>query len=359
MKDLPDINWIEAAENPWGVPLLDVRPMTLNILSTTKDPILAKNLSSLMGSDGLSFIGVQPSVDRTFLTNIEYKKQSILADGVFFSPSVMEHKWALYHHNNTILFVRSWLKEVQAIANVDQSGENVKIMNIKGFFVSPEEEPEFTINIFEFLMRTHGLGIQHPVPLPKELAENPKEAAIWCISHFGNMAFFATPHEIKLRIPDVPLRTDSLYHISIARGDIEKVKVFLDQGFPKELLSKDGLSGLHWALGSRNPEILKFLLDQGISVDIRSDEGATPLMNAIQDGNLDASIILIEYGANIDAIDHRGFTALHRAAERGIVDLVKFLLSRGASKDIIAEGYTPLKLAEKENNKKIINLLKD
>jgi hypothetical protein len=36
--DTPTLNWIEASENPWGIRLLDLRPITQGMLSTSQDP---------------------------------------------------------------------------------------------------------------------------------------------------------------------------------------------------------------------------------------------------------------------------------------------------------------------------------
>jgi hypothetical protein len=43
MNQPPEIPWIEAAETPWGVPVLDVRAVTQNMISTSADPQCAAN----------------------------------------------------------------------------------------------------------------------------------------------------------------------------------------------------------------------------------------------------------------------------------------------------------------------------
>ena len=44
--------WIEASETPWGLKLLDLRPITQAMLSTSKDPQMATNAISYGGEDG-------------------------------------------------------------------------------------------------------------------------------------------------------------------------------------------------------------------------------------------------------------------------------------------------------------------
>ena len=36
-KPLPEVAWVGADANPWYVPILDVRPVTLTMMSTSKD----------------------------------------------------------------------------------------------------------------------------------------------------------------------------------------------------------------------------------------------------------------------------------------------------------------------------------
>lgn len=42
-SQIPKVNWIEAANNPWRVRVLDVRPVTLTILSTSTSHQCAAN----------------------------------------------------------------------------------------------------------------------------------------------------------------------------------------------------------------------------------------------------------------------------------------------------------------------------
>ena len=66
---------------------------------------------------------------------------------------------------------------------------------------------------------------------------------------------------------------------------------------------------------------------------------------------------LLDHGADPNAVDGRGFTALHRAAEMGEPRIVQLLLDRGASPNPVAEGKTPLSLAQKRHEKEIVHLL--
>jgi len=174
---------------------------------------------------------------------------------------------------------------------------------------------------------------------------------------FGNRALIATPYLFDRQDPDRPLRTHSLLHIAVARGNTSAIERYLAAGVPIDLLAGDGLAPLHWALASDDTAILNLLLDRGSSVDVRSAEGATPLMNAVQSGGVDKLCFLLDHGADVDARDRRGFTALHRAAETGNPEALRVLLDRGAAPNLAAEGHTPRSLAEGRGNGEIVAIL--
>jgi hypothetical protein len=368
---MSDIKWIEPAENPWGVPVLDVRPVTLTMLSASHDPRCAKNAISYGQDDGACFIDQKPPIQRTVNTSIQFRRDRLLADGALFVPREMEHKWAIYFRQNRIIFIRSWLRTVFATAEVEQSGDEVRIVSLQGVFVHEQEDPGFSVQVMDYLLRSHALGLEFPVPLLLGMEYNLKQAALWCFSCFGKLALYATSHEIRTGIPGKPLRSHSVLHIAVARGDKKAVDKYLNAGVPVDLLAADGLAPLHWALTAKRRRLpligswdkdtvmLQHLLQCGSPVDVRSAERATPLMNAVQTGNMKQVSFLLDHGADPSATDDRGFTALHRAAEMGKTEMVRILLARGASPDVEAQGHTPLSLAEGRKCKDIVKLLKN
>ena len=354
----PDVSWIEAADNPWGVRVLDVRPVTLNMLSTSANRQCAVNAVSFGQDDGTSFIEEEPPVRRIAEASLRFPIDRMLADGVLFTPREMEHKWALFHHRGKVICVRSWSRKVQVVAKVEPRHDHVEITQVRGTFVAENEEPEFTIRVLDYLLRSHALDTVYPAPLPTEMEPDPQTAAMWCMSRFGDRALIATPHRFDRLDPDRPLRTHSLLHIAVARGDAPAIEQNLAAGVPIDLLAGDGLAPLHWALASADPAIMTLLLDRGSPVDVRSAEGATPLMNAVQGASMEKVSLLLDHGADVNAYDRRGFTALHRAAEMGHLDLTQVLLARGAVPNPHAtEGQTPRSLAEKRNRKDIVAVL--
>jgi hypothetical protein len=356
-KNVPPIHWLEADQNPWGVRVLDVRPVTLGMLSTSKDPRCASNAISFGSDDGTSFIGVAPNSDRSTPASLNYPIDGFLADGALFVPNTMEHKWAIFLHRGSIIFVRSWQRHVAATAEVHVDGQVAHVTAVHGFLTDEDAEPELTVRVTDYLIRSHALGTAFPAPLTQGIAESPEAAALWCMSLFGKMAAFATPHSIPASPSAVPLRTHSLLHIAVARGDETAAAAQLDLGVPVGLLAQDGLAPLHWSLACKDTRLADMLLKRGSDVDVQSAEGATPLMNAVQGGSGEWVEFFLSRGAYPNARDHRGFTALHRAAEMGKADLVRRLLDAGATANVEADRHTPLSLAQARKHNEIIRLL--
>lgn len=349
--------WIEATENPWGIPVLDVRPVTLAMLAGSEDPQCAVNAMSFVQDDGRSFIGEAPASGGVVKASLRFPIDRVLADGVLFAPRVMEEKWALFYHRGQVICVRSWLRRVQVVADVVHQENHIVITHVRGTFGAADEAPEFTVRILDYLLRSHALDAPYPAPLAAGLEPDPQAAAMWCFSMFGNRALFATAHVPERRDPDRPLRTYSLLQIATARADIALIDECLAAGVPIDLLAPDGLAPLHWAIASSDPMIPLAILDRGSPVDVRSIDGRAPLMTAVGLKRIEKVGLLLDRGADVNTQDQRGFTALHLASEMGEADIVRLLLDRGASLDLEAEGFTARALAAAHNQSAIVALL--
>jgi hypothetical protein len=348
--------WIEPADNPWNIKLLDLRPITHKMVSTSSDPRMAANAVSYGGEDGTVFWGQKPKIDKTVATNLTIPIDGTLAPGVLFMPNAMEHKWAMYFDGEHLIFVRSWQREVFVVAKTVQKNNELIVENIYGEFVG-NETPAFTKAVLNFLLISHSIGEIIPAPLPKELEVDTKNAGFWAFSIYGNMAQVGTFDENFIPKAKSNLRSHSLLHIAVARGDIAEIEKLVQQGININSLAGDGLATLHWAIASVNIEPMQKLLSLGADPNVTSFEGATPIMNAVQSNKIDKLNLLLNAGALVNFRDKRGFTALHRAAEMGHIEIVKMLLANGADKSIEAEKQTALSLAQARDNKEIIDLL--
>ena len=158
------IKWLEAAGNSWGVRVLDVRPVTHTMLLLTGNQQMASNAVSWRADDGTSFIGEEPPVTRIVETNLRFPIDRRLADGVLFVPDEMEHKWALFYHRGEIICVSSWLRQVRVVARVEEHDSQIEITAVRGTFVAEDEDPEFTVRVLDYLLRSHALETEYPAP---------------------------------------------------------------------------------------------------------------------------------------------------------------------------------------------------
>lgn len=356
--DMPQLRWLEPSENPWGIRVLDLRPITQGMLSTSGDLRMAANAMSYGSEDGMVFVNESPYSDREISAEMSFVVDPFLAPGVLFVPSAMEHKWAIFFYHDQIIFVRSWLRKVAAVAYTSQENGRLSIQKIRGRFLEDEdEEPDFTRSIAKYLLVTHAGGGMYPAPLPGHLASDLYSAGLWAMSLFGSMAFVGL-FDAGLEPPfDVLVRSNSLLHIATARSDFGMITQQLENGVPIDLPAKDGLAPLHWALAAADTRPMMFLLKAGADPNVRSVEGVTPIMNAVQSGRISHLMLLLEAGGDVNAKDDRGFTALHRAAEMGQIEIVRELLKIGADPAVEAAGYTPLSLAQMRGEDEIASLL--
>lgn len=348
--------WIAPEENPWKQAIVDLRPFTQSMLSSSPDPQMAENAISYSGEDGTAFYGIKPIKTKETEGKITFTIDKRLEPGVLFTPDTMEHKWAIYFDGANLIFIRSWLREVVAIARTSQRQNLLIIESITGEF-SSDESPDFTNATLNAILATHVLKDHVPCPLPADLKDDLKQAALWAFSVYGKMAHFGTFDLNLYPTSDLALRTHSLLHIAVARGDSDAIHKQIRKGVNPDCLAGDGLAPLHWAIACENNTIISILIDAGANPNVKSLEGATALMNAVQSNKIEKLDLLVAAGAEINTQDNRGFTALHRAAEMGLTVITQRLLELGADKRISAQGYTALQLAQLSKHQAIINLL--
>lgn len=351
-----ELTWINSTENPWGYKLLDLRPFTQTMISTSENQKMAENAISYNSENGTSFFGKTPNNKRAIDTNISLKIDKTLYPGVLFTPNTMEHKWAVYFDGEFLIFIRSWLREVFVIAKTIQKDNELIIEKIIGEFTQ-NESPEFTKAALNFILISHSIGEMIPAPIPVEFENDTKNASHWAFSTYGNMAQFGVFDESYIPVSNSPLRSHSLLHIAVAQGEIKEIENEFKKGTNLNALAGDGLAPLHWAIASVTIESMAKLLELGANPNSPTHQGATPIMNAVQSNKIDKLNLLIKSGGLINLKDNRGFTALHRACEMGHIDIVKILLKNGADKSISAEGHTALSLAIMTKHNEIAELL--
>lgn len=358
-KELDDYNlqWIEAEDNPWNIRVLDLRPLSQTLISTSENLQGANNALSYNLEDGSYFKNKKPLINKSIEVQCSIPTNGKLEEGTLFRPFVMEHKWAIFYRDHKIIVVRGWQRNVFVVADTHQDKNNLIITKIHGKFIFEEEPEEYTRTTLLFLLHSYCIGDIVPVPIPEDLIEDTNSAAIWVFQNFGNLAdygFVGTNFKYQT---ENNLKSDSLLHFAIAKEDINAINTALQNGFDLHSLGTRNFTPLQWSLHV-NPKILIHLVQKGARVNNSDDAGETALMSAVELNSLEHIKLLIHYGSIVDAKNENGFTALHKAAEMGNFKIVKYLLEKGADYNLFAQGYSPLDLALKSKHKKVIRLLK-
>jgi hypothetical protein len=254
--------WIESSDNPWRIKLLDLRPVTQAMLSTSSNPQMASNAVSYGGEDGTIFWGQKPQIDRIIAVNLSIAIDGALAPGVLFMPETMEHKWAIYFDGENLIFVRSWLRQVFVVAKTVQVENQLVIKNISGEFLG-NEEPAFTIAVLNFLLISHSIREIIPAPLPRELELNTRNAGLGHFPLLERWHILEPLMKISFQMQNGKLRSHSLLHIAVARGDVAEIERLIQHGMDVNALANDGLTPLHWAIAGEHIEPMQKLLALG------------------------------------------------------------------------------------------------
>jgi hypothetical protein len=339
--------WLPPEASPFGVRVLDVRPVTLGTLSVSRDPRMAQNAVSYGGEDGSCFATERPLSARRVEATLSFRAPERIVDGALFLPREMEDKWALFVANGELVVVRGWQRRVFLRASLRIEGDALVVGPFEGALRDDAESEAFTVRAVDFILRTHALDLPWPAPLPGDGA--PDSLAMFCMAQFGRQAHFAALDPPPRDVPARPLRVMSRLHIGVLRDDVDAVRAALDAGLPVDLRDRQGVAAVQYvkAVGP----VLELLVARGADVEAACDLGVRPLMSAVQTRSLPLVAWLLARGVAVDAADARGFTALHRAAEMGEAGIVDALLARGADPlRASAGGHTPASLAEKSGD---------
>lgn len=178
--------------NPFGVRLLDCRPLTWNWVATTKDPSIAQRFVRLRTSDGKDLINATISNSVRLPANLVLPHNGVALEGVVFKADSMEVKWDIYIYNSVFLFSRSWTGDLYYRALATVGPTSIRIAEIE----CPESEAELAPSHVYFLLGTHAMGRALPHRLPAATPHEPMTMATLSFSLFGRFACYATFDDI-------------------------------------------------------------------------------------------------------------------------------------------------------------------
>jgi cytochrome c len=154
-------------------------------------------------------------------------------------------------------------------------------------------------------------------------------------------------------------------HDAVKSGDVERVKVLIEQGEDVNQRARPFGTPLHQAAISGNAEMAELLLAKGADVNFNDPLLGTPLRVAAGKGDEAVTAVLIAGGADLAAGNAAGLTPLHAAAEGGHVAVVELLIENGADVnarstriEFFRPDYPPVHSAGLNGHFDIVDLLR-
>ena len=111
---------------------------------------------------------------------------------------------------------------------------------------------------------------------------------------------------------------------TVQTGNLENVRLLVEQGADLDQVDSSGWSPLFWASYGGQLEIAQYLVEQGSTMDKATNYGAA------SNGHLEVVRYLLEQGADKEKANQLGWTPLHRAAYMGRLEVAKLLMHYGA-----------------------------
>ena len=146
-------------------------------------------------------------------------------------------------------------------------------------------------------------------------------------------------------------------HHAAGFGDIETIKLLLDNG--ADVNTKNRLDGtpLHWAV--RSDEKMRLLLKRGADINSKTQNGSTPLYLASRRRDSHSVLLLLlDKGADPNIATMNGRTPLMAAARDGDVAAMKLLLTKKADATALSgSGAGTLIDAARSRNLEAVHLL--
>ncbi|MBP3957884.1 hypothetical protein J8F10_21735 [Gemmata sp. G18] len=181
--------WLEPHENPFGVRVLDCRPIAETFLSASQDAASIRFFGSLEARSGEQFRGQRPEEPVRVACGLAYPRATPFPEGPVFLAGTMEEKWNIYHFAGVLYFARSWTGHLQYTATLAPSPSELQVVEVEAWPGNVPGDDAMAVRQVDFLLRSHVLGqvVPHPAPpLPSK-----KGIALWSFSQYGRRGLYA------------------------------------------------------------------------------------------------------------------------------------------------------------------------
>jgi hypothetical protein len=199
----PKPRWLRPDQNPFGIEVVDCRPLTQTMLSVTGDFEIASRFVVLRAADGRDHVATDPPAARVIACRLRYPfSGSTPPAGPLFKAAEMEDKWDIYAYDDALYCARSWTGDLiyAARARFAEGELTIDEMQVAG---AADDGSPHAVRALDFLIKSHvyNLGVPHPLPGPAS-ERDPERLAVASLSMFGRRAWFGT-YEETIGLPAV------------------------------------------------------------------------------------------------------------------------------------------------------------
>lgn len=195
------LKWLEPDQNPFHMRVLDCRPFSSTMISTTKDPNIAARFSHLRAVSGEEHRGRQPDDAVSVPCELSYPFSGESRDGPLFVAQAMEDKWDIYLYEGHLYFVRSWTGDLTFRARIEFKEREAVITTVEANPARVKDDPVLAVRMVDFLVKSHLNRTEVPHPLPQDFPQDNQSIALYSFSEYGRWAFFASFEDTtKVRI---------------------------------------------------------------------------------------------------------------------------------------------------------------
>jgi hypothetical protein len=187
------VHWTPAAENPFGVDVLDCAGFAQSMVSVTSSAEIARRFSQLRAATGDHCRGKEPSNSVTRPCHLEYPSEAH-PNGPIFLAERMEDKWDIFLFDGDLYFCRSWTGDLVYRASVSFEESKAVVTQVRG--QRDEGSSEDPVSVVDFLIKSHVYGLVAPHPLPHLSQADVGDLARWSFARYGRRGLFGTNKDI-------------------------------------------------------------------------------------------------------------------------------------------------------------------
>ena len=283
-----------------------------------------------------------------------------------------------------LMFALTSRNEEAAKALINK-GANIQVITSDGWtplmLALQSEDKELAALLLDKNANIQGVNSDGWTALLYALASGNKEAAKMLINNGANIQLITsdgfTPLMLALRYQDkeaakllleknanlqgVTSEGWTALMFALRYDSSDAAIMMLQRGADVKPVNSDKWTALMYALRYGQERVAKLILAKDPDIQAANSDGWTPLMFALRYEYNDVIKILVERGADLNRGNQYGETGLHFAIRYSTsISMIKFLLERGADPEAKAtNGQTPINLAELNNNKEALSLLKE